>query len=231
MTKRKKRPSEFTFSSNQLGLLVGCVAAIALLAFLMGYGSGKVYNKKVSSPQETTAADTDSGVPPRKQIDPGAVKMETSAAVPAVDRFTFSEKLQHETAPATASLPTGSAPEPPQKPESKRAPTPPAPEKPVAVKKSKPARKKAASPAERGVKSKKITIQVGSFKSRKDADALVSRLSKDNYNAYVTLFNLKGSTWYRVRVGVYETAAIANRVAAKLEHDHHLPVLIVTYKK
>jgi len=228
MANRKKKRSGFTFSSNQLGLLAGCVVAIALLAFLMGYGSGKIYDRKVSPPPKV--ADNDSVMPPRKQIDPGAVNMETSAAVPAVDKFTFNEKLQHETAPATASLPTGSAPKS-EKPENRLASTPPAPNKPSATKKSKPAQKKTASLKKRGVKSKKITIQVGSFKNKKDADALVSMLSRDNYNAYVMQFNLKGSRWYRVRVGVYETAAIASRVAAKLERDHHLPVLIVTYRK
>ena len=77
---------------------------------------------------------------------------------------------------------------------------------------------------------KKLTIQVGSFKYKKEALALVRKLGKKGYRAYVVPFKLKGETWSRVRVGVFDSTVSAKKIARKLERDLKLPTLLVSYQ-
>ncbi len=80
------------------------------------------------------------------------------------------------------------------KPEPAPAPTEKTPAKPA---KAKPAK---ASPAKTS-----WALQVAASRSRATADNMVAELKKRGYPAYVTSGRLNQKTFYRVRVGKYET--------------------------
>jgi cell division protein FtsN len=78
----------------------------------------------------------------------------------------------------------------------------------------------AAAPASGG----KFTIQVGAFKDRSGADAVLGQLKAKGYAAYVE----PGSAGlYNVRVGTYGDRADAERTLGKLRDDEKLKPFIV----
>lgn len=76
-------------------------------------------------------------------------------------------------------------------------------------------------PAPAKAEQTKFAVQVSSFKSKKRADFVVSKLKKDNYPVYTVTKNLgsKG-TWYRVHVGRFVTKAQANKVLKELQKEY-----------
>ncbi len=65
-------------------------------------------------------------------------------------------------------------------------------------------------------------IHVASYAAKEDASAMINRLKKGKYNAYMTNFYLKKKHWYRVRVGFYATEKDAKAAAKKVSHNYHL---------
>ncbi len=61
------------------------------------------------------------------------------------------------------------------------------------------------------------TIQIAAYKSFKDAVTQMARLEKKGFASYRTLGKKEGVTWYRVRVGGFETRAAASRYIEKLK--------------
>jgi len=61
------------------------------------------------------------------------------------------------------------------------------------------------------------TIQIAAYKSFKDAITQMAMLEKKGFASYRTLGKKEGVTWYRVRVGGFETRAEASRYAEKLK--------------
>lgn len=78
-----------------------------------------------------------------------------------------------------------------------------------AVEAKAPAREKAvAQVAEKaGQKPAKAvwTVQLNAFRQERDANRLAKRLKDKGYDAYVASTDIKGKTWYRVRVGQFAT--------------------------
>jgi len=62
-------------------------------------------------------------------------------------------------------------------------------------------------------------LQVGSFRSEPDADALKANLVLLGVSVRVIPVNVDGVTWHRVRVGPLQTLREANRVRQRLEDD------------
>ncbi len=238
---KKKKDGAITLSSKQVGALVLCVVAIAALSLLAGYISGKMFSKGASfARQQEIAPEIRFGGRAPMLLDPEKVNKETTVEPGGLEEFTFHKKLTKESAPALTPLPkSDGAPD-------TGIPAPPAVKKPAAAERKKPApvktakstpRKRktsSAKPAPKAVDkalTKKLTIQVGSFKNRKDADILAKKLSKSGYYAYILSFRYKGQTWSRVRVGVFKTTASAKRTARKLERELKLPAMLVSYQK
>lgn len=68
---------------------------------------------------------------------------------------------------------------------------------------------------------KSYVIQVASFQDKKMADALANNLKKKGYNVFVerAFLEWKGGSWYRVRVGFFDSIEQANEVARRLKKD------------
>lgn len=228
----KKSKSKVTLTGKQVSALIACIAAIAVLSLMAGYISGKVFNKDTAEVEEEQEASGNvfSGMIPRF-LDVDEVEKETTVDPKSADTFSFHTRLEKETAPANKPLPKSTTPVGSKKPEPSAAKKQAPPRTVKAARKSskpKPAKRSVAE--SKNAKVKKLTIQVGSFKLRSEAYALVRKLSKKGYRAYVVPFKFKGETWSRVRVGVFDSAASAKKMARKLELEQKLPVLLVSYQ-
>lgn len=96
-----------------------------------------------------------------------------------------------------------------------RAPKPGRPEKTVA----KPAEPRAAGGEDTAGTvdaAARYTIQVGAYRSRREAEALSARLAAAGHDAYVVETTPPGAVWFRVRVGSFGTREAAVEVAARL---------------
>lgn len=65
-------------------------------------------------------------------------------------------------------------------------------------------------------------VHVASYTSKEEALAMVKKLQQDNYNAYMTEFDLKGRHWYRVRIGFYASNQEAKTVGKKLSGSYSI---------
>ena len=119
--------------------------------------------------------------------------------------------------PPSRSTPVAAAPVTPVRPTATPRPTPKATPK-ATPRTTPPPRKAAATPVPR------LTIQVGAFKDRAAAEAIVKRLKGKGYSAYLVpvtegLFN--------VRVGSFTDREDAERIVAKLETQEKFKPFIV----
>jgi DedD protein len=64
-------------------------------------------------------------------------------------------------------------------------------------------------------------VQLGSFASRDNADALAKGLRAKGYRAFVSEFRGSGRVLYRVRVGPEQDRARAESIAARLASEGH----------
>ena len=209
-----------------------------VIALSAAFLAGVMVGRNVDSSPEPTVRDIADGLP------------EEIAASPTPDALTYGSTLQSDNieglaaapgatptpaprvaevpspAPAaTSALPTppprstplASAPVTPVRPTATPRPTPRS--TPRATPRTTPApRRAAATPVAR------LTIQVGAFKDRAAADAIVKRLKGKGYSAYLVpvtegLFN--------VRVGSFTDREDAERIVAKLETQEKFKPFIV----
>ena len=62
-------------------------------------------------------------------------------------------------------------------------------------------------------------VQVSSWRARAKAESEAKRLESDGYNAFIVIAELPelDGTWYRVRVGYYNTFDEANRIRERVK--------------
>ena len=99
-----------------------------------------------------------------------------------------------------------------------KAVTPPQPITKNAVDTSKPVEKKVTKSA---VQEKKWIIQIGSFTSEKSASDVADFYKKDNYPAYVKEFMKDGKTYYRLRIGPYDSDTKAQEALVKIKSSKY----------
>lgn len=76
---------------------------------------------------------------------------------------------------------------------------------------------KKVKPFDQDMVRKKYTIQLGSFKQKEKAYALQNKLKKQGYLVYVTPKKIENrGTWYRVRMGNFNTPEEAQQWVSKL---------------
>ncbi|MFN4216819.1 MAG: SPOR domain-containing protein, partial [Brevinematales bacterium] len=72
----------------------------------------------------------------------------------------------------------------------------------------------------------RYVIQVGAFRNRQNSQRLIQQLRKAGWNAFEQKTRIRGKTYYRVRVGYFDTIEDAYMSQKKLER-YHLPTIIV----
>lgn len=82
-------------------------------------------------------------------------------------------------------------------------------------------------PTPAGADSGKFTIQVSSWQTESKAQAEVSRLSREGFQAYVHESTVEGTLWFRVRVGRFSTLREATAGADSLRRVVENEVLVV----
>jgi len=72
------------------------------------------------------------------------------------------------------------------------------------------------------------SVQVKAFARQRDASNLAKRLKGKEYDAYVVSIQIKGRTWYRVRVGHLATQRDAQDLLLKLKRKEKFTRAIIT---
>jgi septal ring-binding cell division protein DamX len=78
--------------------------------------------------------------------------------------------------------------------------------------------------------SGRFTVQVSSFRDRKYATGLVSKLKQKGYPAFVIAIQLSnGQTWYRVNIGRYPDHDSAQISAMKVQMSEALKTMVIAF--
>ena len=219
-------------SSKQLIVYFVFLVIALSAAFLAGVMVGRNVD---SSPEPTVRDIADASLP------------DEPAASPTPDALTYGSTLQGDKieglAPSASSAPASApratpvaAATPPPAATAKSTPAPrrtvkttppPAPKAtpratPRATPKATPAPRTAAKPAASPLN--RLTIQVGAFKERAAAEAIVKRLKGKGYSAYLVPVS---EGLYNVRVGSFTDREDAERILAKLESQEKFKPFIV----
>jgi DedD protein len=244
----ESRSYSFTLDTRQMMFLIAGYCFLCVLVFALGVVVGR------ATTQPDTAAETDNAVATKPREQPPKDRLEPSSSgriplMPSAEpknqaakgpEFAFSPTLPEAAATnkpeSVSTLP--SRPKPVSTPEVTRSSEPPAeapkaeerrevdPRRPAVTTESKPKPHAAArvSLSQAG----DYTIQVSSFQSTDQANALKGRLSKKGYAAYVQSVDLSDKgTWHRVRVGTYRDKDGAERVASDLRSQESLPATVM----
>ena len=74
--------------------------------------------------------------------------------------------------------------------------------------------------------SKTITIQVGAFRNRKNAENLNKKLKEKGYDASLVKHSSENSVWYKVKIGNIDNIEEANSVLRALKKDGFKPIIV-----
>lgn len=90
---------------------------------------------------------------------------------------------------------------------------------------------KAGEHGEAARKKAKFTLQISSFQDRAEADALLGTLRNAGHAPYMIEAEVDGSTWYRVRLGSYETYDAAIDGKMEFEKQQHIIAYVTRLKR
>jgi len=197
---------EIWITKGHLAALGTATLAIALLAFFVGIQVGR------NQGEPTISATSETLLPnPEREDALEALLREVESAQAAAPPLAFPETLAENTPPAT--------PEPPEEepvetavkpaPETQAEPPPPPP-------KSAPVPKSGWS------------VQIASYESAADADARVAKLQEQKLKAYRVAALIRGSNWYRVKVGSYPSKDSAAKARENLARTLGTRDLMIT---
>jgi len=102
---------------------------------------------------------------------------------------------------------------------------PPPPRAPRATPRAEKA-PRAASTTPAGAEQTRYTIQMGAYRTRAQADALLQRLAAAGHAAYVVDGEGPGGVRYRVRVGTFATREAAQEAAARVAREQSLTAFV-----
>ncbi len=229
---RIREDYEFLLSGSEFKLAVAGLGAICLLVFVVGFFAGRHFPSGLFERKAPAEA-----VPQRAAVaEPTVDEPEV-----AVKEFTFYEELKKgsqepqlaapaqpdtKAAPATAPMGGSGATDSARVKEQ----TPPAIEAPTPTPKPASSATAVAAKAERP--PEKYTVQVSAFEEPQAAENLSSHLREKGYRAYTMAKRLPGrGTWYRVRIGRFDTRQEAEEMAAQLERKENLSTFITPYTR
>jgi cell division septation protein DedD len=80
----------------------------------------------------------------------------------------------------------------------------------------------ADNPKQEGEQRNPWAVQVGSYSQRRDAESHAKKLSDKGYDTYVVATNVKGRSWYQLRIGRLASRAEAAKLQDALKVKEHL---------
>ena len=190
------------------GIAVGAVLAVALFFQDAPRGSAQVSDHKVAKKAKPTPTFKEQDFQLEDLHGAGRKEPKQSAPTIAADtppKTQAKAKIEPRTEPVA-------------KPAHKAPPKPP----PVAVRKP---------PLKPTTKTKTATgarywLQAGAFRSESQADNLKARLILSGLPVRVIRAQVRGRTWYRVRIGPYSNNVSMNRAKTKLRR-HHIEAAVI----
>lgn len=229
---------EIQLSGKQLVFLFMAATVVSVVIFLCGVLVGRGVRTARALPETSeasalSAAEIEPGrAVPAAATEPGA----SDAPVPGGEKLTYADRL-NSAEPAAEQLRNAEAPPPAAETEPTPAPPMPAPATataestsvaPSAGTRSKAAKEPAAAAAKAPPPASTIptepagsgfSIQVAAIRERGEADAIVTRLTRKGYPAYVMVPSKGAPGVFRVRVGKFKDRAEANATAARLQKE------------
>jgi cell division septation protein DedD len=217
---RKGKDKRYYFSRGQF-ILLGCGFTIAsVIIFFLGMLVGQgIEERKIVKPAEPLMK-----IPVRPTQGPNSVPGPAKEEITFYDTLTRSATVQ---ARVEEELREAKRAEKVAKAEVKGSKLPARQELTSLAKRDedKPAeagRKLKSAEAEPKHSGKPWTVQVNAFPDEKSAKSWVDRLRDKGYNAYVSESHLQGRTWYRVRVGRFDSREEAEKIQESLKKKEHL---------
>jgi cell division protein FtsN len=212
--KRRAKRTPASLSLSQIATRLLIVSAVVGFFFLLVLLINHWYLNSLSNQPNATIAAPDTTQNPGEATSSEPATTSSSKDV----NLTFYETLNQS--PPSQTPPTLSPPENQQAPPS--APPAVASTPPVAT--TQPAPDASAS-----APGLSYTIQLGSFKSRQGADAIVEALTKQGFSPAVSaLTTPQGETWYRVRVGSYPLREEAEKAAQELKQKGNFQPFVMS---
>ncbi len=235
---------ETQLRGKQLVFLGMSVTVVAVVIFLCGVMVGRGVPTARQASTQAIEADPATDVAVGEADDPEAVPALTqgdAAAAPLEYPVIVSDQPGADSLVKTAEAPrqpftaeTAAVRAAPARPE----PPPPAPiptparttQKPTASA-APPARKPTPKPAAAATASAAPTaptdrggflVQVAAYQREGDATTVSDRLKRKGYPAFVTTATTSAGTWFRVRVGSFDTRAEAQTMATRLKREEQL---------
>jgi len=229
---RRDRDKRLFFTRVQLVLLGGAFTLASAIIFFLGMIVGKgIEARKIIKTEEPLV---------KIPVKPSTQESGATPEAQAKEEITFYDTLTKtpgepaaEEKPRESKLPEKTTKEDVKASKSVVKEEPPAtPAKAVAKEKS-------ASPAETPTPTKtetaanKVndgswTVQVNAYPDERSAKLLVDQLKNKGYNAKVTEVLNKGKTWYRVRVGQYDSKEEAKKVEEVLKNNENFSKAFTT---
>jgi len=198
----KNKPSKFEIKLNKGHLIFSAIALI--ISLLITYSLGVLTGIRFPYGKQHTdisppAQDIPLKPPPSDQKYLDSLKTSRTEGDKTIHQFTFYDTLPKDS-------------ETPLAPETKKPPAKNK-KKPSATKKTKGKEKG----VDKGIVTKRYTIQLGSFQQKEKAYALQNKLEKQGYLVHVTPQKIENrGTWYRVRMGSFTTPEEAQQWISKL---------------
>lgn len=220
--RRSRSQGFYYFSRGQLAILAVGFTVTCTLTFFLGMliGQGIEERKLLKREGQGSVAKIPTR-PPRRGSSP-------ARATPQDQEMTFYDTLT-KTPPRAKARPERKAQV--SQPKNQAAKKAKARVARSTVKEKKPTTRKrtertakAATQPEKSVWS----VQVKAFARQRDASDLAKRLKGKGYDAYVVSIQIKGRTWYRVRVGRLATQLEAQGLLLKLKRQEKYTRAIIT---
>lgn len=102
----------------------------------------------------------------------------------------------------------------------KPKPVPPPPDTTTTVAKAETTTVPTTTTAPKAITGTNYVVSVASFKERSKAEPLRAKLANGGHMAYISKTFVKGTTWYRVRVGFFAGFSEANKVKASIAKSY-----------
>ncbi|HTN71818.1 MAG TPA: SPOR domain-containing protein [Methylomirabilota bacterium] len=229
---RREKDKRFFYTRGQLVLLGAAFTVTSIVIFFLGMIVGKgIEARKMVKAEEALV---------KIPVKPSGQGASEAPGSQAKEEITFYDTLTKtpeaeppiEAKPKDTKLPEKTAKSEVQASKSAKEEAPVAPAKAAA---------KAMSPTETSAQTTAVTaeskendaswtVQVNAYPDERSAKLLVDQLKDKGYNAKVTEVLNKGKTWYRVRVGRYDSKEEAKKVEESLKNKENFSKAFATSK-
>ncbi len=199
----------FSINSKKLSILAVGAVFLLVLVYAAGWFSGILWSGSVGTSRKTALQPSypaATAMAPKPSLPHNAPAAAPPAKAPA-------SPVPAPAAVASAPPATGSATAP--------APLPKPPVNPPAAK------RKPASPPP----IKKASVQVGAYRMKTNALAMVKKMAKKGYSPYIfQARDISNRLWYTVRIGAFASMTEAKQAAARFKKKEGTDAVVVGFR-